>query len=273
MKIKDIKNPTVFIALKRICSYLVDTTWCTSLGAGEIEAEFELAKERSKRYKNDVIQLSELDTNLNWGQTKTRKGDKYFHISKTGNFNPWYRGELTLEALLESLESIVEFMDTCDDCIADVEFIHYFHYLKQEKESITDNISYSFWKAIHKDIVKIAQRKFFLEMYSDSVRTTLVEIEHRVRKIVKTKCGQELSGDSLMRFAFSPNNPIIKLDDLSTQEGKDIQRGYMEIFAGSMVGIRNPKSHRNFEIDKERAIHFIFLASLLMYKIDESIKE
>jgi hypothetical protein len=44
----------------------------------------------------------------------------------------------------------------------------------------------------------------------------------------------------------------------------------MQLFAGSMIGIRNPKAHENVVIDKNRAIHFLFLSSLLMYKIDES---
>lgn len=46
----------------------------------------------------------------------------------------------------------------------------------------------------------------------------------------------------------------------------------MQIFSGAMTGIRNPKTHKNIKIDKKRAIHFLFLASLLMYKTDEQIK-
>ena len=45
----------------------------------------------------------------------------------------------------------------------------------------------------------------------------------------------------------------------------------MEIFAGAMTGIRNPKAHSNIiDIDEKRAIHLIYLASLLMYKLDEA---
>jgi uncharacterized protein (TIGR02391 family) len=73
-----------------------------------------------------------------------------------------------------------------------------------------------------------------------------------------------------MRTAFSLNNPVIVFDDLSTDTGKNIQQGYMEIFAGAMIGIRNPKAHGNIEITENRAKHFIYLASLLMQKIYES---
>ena len=69
----------------------------------------------------------------------------------------------------------------------------------------------------------------------------------------------------------SLEDPIIVLGDLSTETGKNIQEGYMHIFAGAMMGIRNPKAHHNIEIDAKRAIHFLSLASLLMYKIDEKL--
>jgi len=91
-----------------------------------------------------------------------------------------------------------------------------------------------------------------------------------VKEIVKNKTGEERDGADLMYKAFSVDNPLIVIDDLSTTSGKDIQDGYMHIFAGAMRGIRNPKAHDNIIIPPERAIHFIFLASLLMEKLDES---
>jgi len=40
-----------------------------------------------------------------------------------------------------------------------------------------------------------------------------------------------------------------------------------------MTGIRNPKAHANVEIRHERAVHFLFLASLLMFKLDEAMPD
>jgi len=73
-----------------------------------------------------------------------------------------------------------------------------------------------------------------------------------------------------MQKAFSLQRPVIKIEDLSTDSGKNIQQGYLQIFSGTMTGIRNPKDHENLIIDKLRAIHLLFLASLLLFKIDES---
>lgn len=270
MKIKEIKDPIVFVALKHVSRYLVNEVWQTDLGTGEVEAEFKLAKERSKRYKEDLINLSKLDLDLNWGQKKTVVGPKSWYISAAGDFNPWYDGETSLNNLLDSLESIVEFEDAADNNMQHAEFVHYFNLLKDYLETSKDGDNLDFWSLIHKDIARIARTKFNFGMYADSVRTSLVEVEDKVRSIVKKKTGRELSGDNLMRVAFSLDNPVIVLDDLRTQSGKDIQKGYMDIFAGAMVGIRNPKSHRNFEIDRNQAIHFLFLASLLMRMVNIS---
>ena len=45
----------------------------------------------------------------------------------------------------------------------------------------------------------------------------------------------------------------------------------MQIFAGAMQGIRNPKAHENLSISREDAVKRLVLASLLMDKIDEAI--
>ena len=46
----------------------------------------------------------------------------------------------------------------------------------------------------------------------------------------------------------------------------------MNIFAGSMHGIRNPRAHDETEENQERAIEYICLASLLAKIVDKSKK-
>jgi len=127
-----------------------------------------------------------------------------------------------------------------------------------------------FWELIHPLIKSISKSRFDSEHYADSVESAMKEVNVRVKTIVKNITGNEDDGSSLMKKAFSVNNPVIRLDDTSNETGRNIQLGYMELFSGSMIGIRNPKAHANISITKERAIHFIFLASLLMYKLDEA---
>ena len=81
------------------------------------------------------------------------------------------------------------------------------------------------------------------------------------------------SGDASMGGSSRQHeNPVVFLDDLSRETGRNIQQGYMDIFAGAMSGIRNPKAHDNVELDEQRAFHHLFVASLLFYKLDERQK-
>lgn len=126
-----------------------------------------------------------------------------------------------------------------------------------------------FWDLLHPKIVEVSKNRFETKHFADSVEAALKEVNNIVKVIVKQRTGQEYDGADLMNRAFSLQNPIIVLDDLSTKTGKNIQKGYMQIFSGAMTGIRNPKAHENVTIERQRTIHFLFLASLLMFKIDE----
>lgn len=51
-----------------------------------------------------------------------------------------------------------------------------------------------------------------------------------------------------------------------TSPQKILQTGFMQLFTGSVVGIRNPHAHENFTLDFEEAKHFLYLADVLMRK-------
>jgi len=125
-----------------------------------------------------------------------------------------------------------------------------------------------FWDLIHPSITEVAKSRFDSGHYADCAETAFKHINVIVKEIVKRKTGDEADGAALMKRAFSVHQPVITIDDISTENGRSIQLGYMEIFAGSMTGIRNPKAHLLIDISKERAIHFLFLASLLMDTLD-----
>lgn len=140
-----------------------------------------------------------------------------------------------------------------------------------DEESDTQAISEedNVWNLLHPDITRIARPRFDATHYADSVEAALKEVNTVVKKIVKDATGKELDGAALMQRALSLDNPILMLADLGTENGKDIQKGYIQIFSGTIAGIRNPKAHTNITIDKNRTIHLLFLASLLMFKVVE----
>lgn len=130
----------------------------------------------------------------------------------------------------------------------------------------------AFWDYIHPQIKNLVFDKFAGEHYADCVETAFKEINSRLKEIYKKQKGEEKDGASLMTSIFSPENPILCFENIDTQNGKNVQLGYMRIFEGTMLGIRNPKAHANMSINKDSAIKRLVLAGLLMDKIDEAIK-
>ena len=129
-----------------------------------------------------------------------------------------------------------------------------------------------FWKYIHPEICKVTKDRFAGELYADSIEAAFKEINSRIKKLVKKHRNVEHDGADLMRTCFSEKNPILKISEMETENGRNVQKGYMEIFAGAMTGIRNPKAHSNLTITKEDAIRELNFASMLMYKVDQAVR-
>lgn len=138
-------------------------------------------------------------------------------------------------------------------------------------EFIEDKAVFSIWDAIHPQIKAVVKSRFDDGYYADAVEAAFKEINVRVKKICRERAAIEKDGHNLMTDAFSVNHPIIKLGDISTETGLNEQRGYMEMFAGAMSGIRNPQAHNNQMISKMDAVRILHFASMLMYKIDQEI--
>lgn len=134
-----------------------------------------------------------------------------------------------------------------------------------------NNNSSSIWDNIHPQIISIAKGRFDDGHYADAVEAAFKEINTRVKKIYRDRTSVEKDGAKLMQAAFSIQNPITRLGDTSTETGANIQQGYMEMFVGAMIGIRNPQAHNNLLVSKDKAIRKLHFASMLMYKIDDEL--
>lgn len=137
-----------------------------------------------------------------------------------------------------------------------------------EAEAGNDTVN-DFWDDIHPAIKAVAEARYASGHYADAVEAAFKEIETIVKRIHVAAGKAEQSGNGLMKSAFSVNNPTIRLANLTTASGKDIQQGYLEIAAGAMTGIRNPKAHANIIIDDKRARHHLYIASLIAQVVDE----
>lgn len=126
-----------------------------------------------------------------------------------------------------------------------------------------------FWPLIHPSVVGVARSRFESGHFADSVEAALKHFNGEVKRRVAGLVAEELDGARLMTRVFSVDKPVLELDDLSTESGRSVQQGYMQMFAGAMTGVRNPKAHANVSIDRQRAIHFLYLVSLFFWKSDE----
>jgi len=128
-----------------------------------------------------------------------------------------------------------------------------------------------FWEFVHPRIRALAQSRFEKGFFGDAVEASFKEINDAVKRLVREATGRELDGAALMLAAFSPKNPILRLTPLETETDRNVQQGYMQIFAGGMIGVRNPQAHGNHDPGSSGALHLICLASLLLRKLDERL--
>ena len=107
-----------------------------------------------------------------------------------------------------------------------------------------------------------------LQLYSDGhYRQAILDTYILIVQTVKTKSGRhDLDGTALMQTVFSPKNPIVKISDDS-----DEQQGFMWMFSGAVMGIRNPKAHRLIpQTDSQKTLEWLYYASALFKVLDES---
>jgi uncharacterized protein (TIGR02391 family) len=75
------------------------------------------------------------------------------------------------------------------------------------------------------------------------------------------------SGTALMDQAFSPRSPVLFWSERRTQSEIDEQRGYHQLYAGAMLGIRNPVTHEfNWVDEPEVALELLVFAQHLLRK-------
>jgi uncharacterized protein (TIGR02391 family) len=94
--------------------------------------------------------------------------------------------------------------------------------------------------------------------------TALLKVCIALDTAVQAKSGKRDSGASLMRTVFSRNTPILKIDSRFGNQG-----GFMDLFAGVMDAIRNPRAHHHqSQLSREEALEWLAFLSALFRVLD-----
>ena len=123
---------------------------------------------------------------------------------------------------------------------------------------------------VDRDLLNVSER-----LFADGHHARAVEEAFKyMNNLVKERSGRmDLDGAQLMRTALSVKNPILRLNAGASSSEQDEQQGYMDICAGSMTGIRNPRAHESdWEDQEEHALHLLILADHLIGRIRAATK-
>jgi len=131
------------------------------------------------------------------------------------------------------------------------------------------------WSYIHPLIKNVSKKLYEDGHYANAAEDAFIELNDRVKHLYAIiKPGEKIpDGDTAMTTVFSTNNPLVEFCNRSTETGYNKQKGYMQMLAGAMSALRNPKAHSNAEIlSADEGYRRLATASMLMYAIDEAVE-
>jgi uncharacterized protein (TIGR02391 family) len=118
---------------------------------------------------------------------------------------------------------------------------------------------------LHPDVKAAAADLFTDGHFEAAVNEAFKSIEVRVRALT----GIEKSAVSMMAQAFKPDGSVMDVASHEGRSGDDEREGFMHIFRGAMMGIRNPGAHELVKPgDPDEALEYLGFASLLHRRID-----
>jgi len=126
------------------------------------------------------------------------------------------------------------------------------------------------WNNFSDFINQNAKKKFKDANYADAVETVLKQLNANFKKIYRTKTGVEKDGVDLIHNVLSVSNPIVKIVDLSTENGRNIQEGTRFLLVGYFKSYRNPSTHDVIELEKSVSLNVLYGLNDIILKLETS---
>jgi uncharacterized protein (TIGR02391 family) len=89
--------------------------------------------------------------------------------------------------------------------------------------------------------------------------------------LIRQRTRLDMDGAKLASQAFSVREPHLILSEIETESGRNDQGGFLQIYQGAYIGIRNPKAHSlRHDLTEEKAAQYLIFASLLARRVAEA---
>lgn len=117
---------------------------------------------------------------------------------------------------------------------------------------------------LHNRVVTVAGRLYHDGHFRSAILDTYIDLVNRVKEMSGRT---DLDNTKLMQQVFSLEKPTITISD-----DKDEQLGFMWLFSGAVMAVRNPKAHKLIDQkDAQRALEWLAFASVLHRVLDDVI--
>jgi len=116
---------------------------------------------------------------------------------------------------------------------------------------------------LHPQVIQIAEPLYIDGHFREAILNVFIDLIN----YVKTKSQRyDLDGVTLVQTIFSQKKPILKISD-----DADEQLGYMWLFSGAIMGIRNTNAHSLIrKFNNESALEWLSFASAMFRVLDEA---
>lgn len=135
------------------------------------------------------------------------------------------------------------------------------------KTPIASRADFDIEALLHPRIKNHSYQLFLDGHLREAVMNSITAVFDFIRE--RTSCAED--GDRLIGKVFSLDRPILILSELGTESGCNNQKGFMKIFQGAYLGIRNPKAHTlAHDLNPHAAAQYLVFASLLARRVEDS---
>lgn len=118
---------------------------------------------------------------------------------------------------------------------------------------------------LDRELARSCLTKYDRGEYQSAVRDACLVLEQRLRQY--SQFDPAMTGTDLAKQLFSPND-----GPLSIGETKSEQKETMFLYAGAMQAIRNPASHRFYEVEQQEARDIISFINFLLFLIEDAVE-